>query len=264
MIRLLKLEMRKNFNYPAFWVIIGLHYFFLITVLFNIQDFAGSLNISDSDYGNMDLSMVPVLQFPDIWHNITYIAGFFKILLGIFIVIAITNEFQFNTIRLNLTNGLSRIDFITSKFLLIFMISLVSVFVVFAGGLLIGIKNYEGSGSIEVLDQSIFLIGYFLEILLYLVMALFIGIWLKRTGISIVALLIYPLLVEPIIRWQFPDNIDRFFPVNAMDDLIVFPFPKYFGFEIPESVSPLIIGIVIVWIIVFYALSIFILKRKSL
>jgi ABC-type transport system involved in multi-copper enzyme maturation permease subunit len=208
--------------------------------------------------------MVPILQFPDIWHNITYIAGFFKILLGIFIVITITNEFQFNTIRLNLSNGLSRIEFITSKFLLIFIISLVSVGVVFTGGLVIGLKNYEGNGSIETLDQSIFLIGYFLEILLYLALAVFIGIWLKKTGISIVALLIYPLLLEPIIRWQFPDSIDRFFPVNAMDELIVFPFPKYFGFEIPEGISPLMIGIVIAWIIVFYVLSIFILKRKSL
>ena len=95
-------------------------------------------------------------------------------------------------------------------------------------------------------------------------MAIFIGIWLKRTGVSIVALLVYPLLIEPIIRWQFPDNIDRFFPVNAMDELIVFPFPKYFGFEVPQGISLLMIGIVISWIIIFYVLSIYLLKRKSL
>ena len=212
----------------------------------------------------MDLSLVPILQFPDIWHNITYIAGFFKILIGIFIIINITNEFQFNTIRLNLTNGLSRVEFISSKILLIFIISIVSLAVVFAGGLVLGLKNHEGSGTIQMLDQSIYLIGYFLEILIYLVLALFIGIWLKRTGISIVALLIYPLLIEPIIRWQFPDTIDRFFPVNAMDELIVFPFPKYFGIEIPEGISPFIIGVVIAWIIIFYLLSLFILKKKSL
>ena len=262
--KLLKLEIQKSWTYPGFWIIIGMHYFFLITVLFNLQDFAGSIDYSDNQYGDIDLSLVPLLQFPDIWHNITYIAGFFKILLGIYIVIAITNEFQYNTIRLNLINGLTRVEFTLSKLLLILIICIFSVVIIFTAGLIIGMGKSDDQASAEVMDKSIFLLGYFLELLLYLNFALLLGMWLKRTGIAIFALLIYPLLIEPLIRWQFPDNIDQFFPIKAMDQLIVFPFPKYVGIEVQETVSITAILIAVAWIVILFLLSNLILKRKSL
>ncbi|MGD9327684.1 MAG: ABC transporter permease [Cyclobacteriaceae bacterium] len=264
MIRLFKLELQKNWTYPGFWIILGMHYLFLITVLFNLQDLAGSIDYSDNQYGDIDLSLVPLLQFPDIWHNITYISGFFKILLGIYVVIAITNEFQYNTIRLNLINGLTRLEFTVSKLLLIFLISLVSLLVVFSAGLIIGINNTDTSAGSEMLDKSIFLLGYFLEILLYLNFALLIGTWLKRTGISIFVVLIYPLLVEPLIRWQFPDVIDQFFPIKAMDQLIVFPFPKYVGIEVPDSIPFTAIIIGLAWVFILFLLTNLILNRKNL
>jgi len=262
--RLLKLEIQKNWTYPGFWVILGMHYFFLITVLFNLQDFAGSIDYSDNQYGDIDLSLVPLLQFPDIWHNITYIAGFFKILLGIYVVIAITNEFQYNTIRLNLINGLTRIELTVSKLLLILIICFLSTLVIFGAGFIIGISKSDGQITSVVFEKTIFLLGYFLELLLYLNFALLVGMLLKRTGIAIFAVLIYPLLIEPIIRWQFPDNIDQFFPIKAMDQLIVFPFPKYVGIEVLETVSITAIAIAVFWIVILFLLTNLILKRKSL
>jgi ABC-type transport system involved in multi-copper enzyme maturation permease subunit len=262
--RLLKLEFLKNYSYPGFWIILGMHYLFLIAVLFNLQDFASSINYSDNQIGDLDLSLAPLLQFPDVWHNITYIASFFKILLAIYVVIAVTNEFQYNTIRLNLINGLTRFEFIISKFLLILLICIFSLIVVFIAGFIIGISEGDAEFSSEIFNKSIFLIGYFLELLLYLNFAMFIGMWLKRTGISIFVVLIYPLLIEPLIRWQLPDYIDQFFPIKAMDQLIVFPFPKYVGIEVPETIPVTIIGIAIIWIMILFMLSYLTLKRKSL
>jgi ABC-type transport system involved in multi-copper enzyme maturation permease subunit len=262
--RLLKLEFLKNYTYPGFWIILGMHYIFLIAVLFNLQDFANSINYSDNNIGDLDLSLAPLLQFPDIWHNVTYISGFFKILLAIYIVISVTNEFQYNTIRLNLINGLTRFEFTTSKFLMILIISVFSVVVVFLAGLIIGISQSDSEFSLDIFNKSIFLLGYFLELLLYLNFALFIGIWLKRTGISIFVVLIYPLLIEPLIRWQFPDYIDQFFPIKAMDQLIVFPFPKYVGIPVPDTIPILTITIALFWILALFALSYYFLKRKSL
>ena len=264
MTRLFKLEIQKNWTYPGFWIILGMHYFFLITVLFNLQDLAGSIDYSDNQYGDIDLSLVPILQFPDIWHNITYISGFFKILLGIYVVIAITNEFQYNTIRLNLINGLTRLEFTISKLLMILLISMVSLVVVFAAGLIIGLNNTDTEAGSQMMDNSIFLLGYFLEILLYLNFALLIGTWLKRTGISIFVVLIYPLLIEPLLRWQFPDEIDQFFPIKAMDQLIVFPFPKYVGIEVPLTIPLTTILIGIAWVFILFFLTNLILKRKNL
>jgi hypothetical protein len=184
--------------------------------------------------------------------------------LGIYIVIAITNEFQYNTIRLNLINGLTRTEFTLSKFLLILVICVLSVIVVFAAGLIIGIDKSDTQAPVHMLNKSVFLLGYFLELLLYLNFALLAGMWLKRTGISIFVVLIYPLLVEPILRWQFPDNIDRFFPIKAMDQLIVFPFPKYVGIEVQDSVGITATLIAAAWIVILLMLSNLALHRKSL
>jgi len=241
-----------------------MHYLFLLAVLFNLQDFVSSINYNDSNIGDLDLSLAPLMQFPDIWHNITYISSFFKILLAIYLVISVTNEFQYNTIRLNLINGLTRMEFTLSKLLLILFICILSTVVVFSATFIIGISKSDIEISLDLFNNSIFLIGYFLELLLYLSFALLIGIWLKRTGISIFVVLIYPLLIEPLIRWQFPDYIDQFFPIKAMDQLIVFPFPKYVGLEVPGTIPVTTISIAIAWILILFILSFLVLKRKSL
>jgi ABC-type transport system involved in multi-copper enzyme maturation permease subunit len=230
----------------------------------NINNLSGSFNISTNEFENIDFSLVPVFKFPDIWQNIAYLAGFLKILLGIYMVIAMTNEFQYNTIRLNLTNGLTRFEFLMSKFIVAFIISLFSVFILFDIGIFVGLFKNESGISQDMFIKLPFLGAYFLEILFYMTLALFFSAWLQKTGITIFILLVYPLLIEPLVRWQIPDTIDRYFPVKAMDNLNVFPFPKYFGIEVNELV-PLDSTLVTVgWIIILFYLSYLILQRKSL
>lgn len=262
--KLIILEGRKNAGYPTFWVILGLHYFLLVFVLYNITDLASSVNYSDNQYGQIDFSLVPVFQFPDIWHNITYIAGFFKILLGIFMVISVTNEFQYNTIRMHISNGLSRTEFLASKFILSCLIAFVSALVIFLSGLVIGLSKNSSDIMVNLFDKSEFIAAYFVEILLYLTYAMFVAFWLRKSGIAIVILLIYPLLIEPLIRWRFPDRIDQFFPIKAMDQLIIFPFPKYVGVEIRDYVDPVNIMVATAWIILFMIFSYLILKKRNL
>lgn len=264
MSRLLKIEFRKNISYPAFWIILGLHYFFLIFFLMNINNLSDSFNISTNEFNNIDISLVPFFKFPDIWQNITYLAGFLKILLGIYMVIAVTNEFQYNTIRLNLTNGLTRFEFLLSKFMIALIVSLFSVFILFDVGIFVGIIKNESGFSQEMFTKLPFLGAYFLEILFYMTLALFFSTWLQKTGITIFILLIYPLLIEPLVRWQIPDYIDQYFPVKAMDNLNVFPFPKYFGFPITEVVPPDSVLVTIAWIIMLFYLSFLLIRKKSL
>ena len=114
-----------------------------------------------------------------------------------------------------------------------------------------------------ILAGSEFLMAYFVEIYFYLALAILIGIWLRRTGISIFLLLIYPLLIEPAIRWQIPDHIDRYFPVKAMDLLNVFPFSKYVGLEVPSTVPVDSLIVTLIWTGLFFIFSWLILKRRN-
>ncbi len=262
--RLLAIEYRKNFNYVTFWLIIGLHYFFILALISNINSFTGSMNISTDQYPNINLNAIPFFKFPDIWQNISYLASFFKIFLGIFIVISVTNEFQYNTIRMNLSSGLTRLEFVLGKVLMIFIISLVSVLVLFSLGLSLGFSHSQDIDLGNIISGMDFLLGYFIELFFYMILALLLSILLKRTGISILMLLIYPLLIEPLIRWETPDSIDQFFPVKAMDKINVFPFPKYFGYDIPNHIPLDSTVITLCWIAVMILLSYLLLKRKDL
>jgi len=262
--RLLSIEYRKNLTYVTFWLILGLHYFFIISILSNINNFAGSMNISTNEYPSLNMGLVPMFRFPDIWQNITYLAGFFKILLGIFIVISVTNEFQFNTVRMNLTSGLTRLEFIFSKILLIMIISLFSVFVLFTLGMSLGLSHSDMKLSTSLLAGTDFLFGYFIEVFFYMVLALLISVILKKTGTSILIMLVYPLLIEPLIRWQTPDYIDQLFPMKSVDQINVFPFPKYFGYEVQSHIPFDHTAIAICWIFTMIFLSYYILKKKDL
>ena len=78
-----------------------------------------------------EMNNIPIYQFPDIWHNITYVAGFLKFILAIYMIISITNEMTYDTLRQNIMNGLSRVDFIISKLVLVFLLSVGSTLFVF-------------------------------------------------------------------------------------------------------------------------------------
>jgi len=264
MSRLLSIEFRKNISYPAFWIILGLHYFFMVFFLMNINNLSASFNLSTNEFQNIDFSLVPIFKFPDIWQNIAYLAGFLKILLGIYMVISVTNEFQYNTVRLNLTSGLTRFEFLMSKFIVAFIISLFSVFILFDIGIFVGLIKNESGISQEMFIKLPFLGAYFLEILFYMTLALFFSTWLQKTGISIFILLVYPLLIEPLVRWQIPDTIDQYFPVKSMDNLNVFPFPRYFGIPIVENVPVDSALATIAWIVILFYLSYLLIRKKSL
>ena len=75
---------------------------------------------------------------------------------------------------------------------------------------------------------------------------------------------IYPLLIEPLLRWQTPDSIDRFFPVKSMDQINVFPFQKYFGVSVQSHIPYDSTVIASCWIFIFIFSSYLLLKRSDL
>jgi ABC-2 type transport system permease protein len=82
--RLLNIEWYKLRNHAPFWIFAGLHIFILLLVFMSAKFFLDFLPGKGEMINNVvDPSRIPVLAFPDIWHNITYVAGFLKIILAI-------------------------------------------------------------------------------------------------------------------------------------------------------------------------------------
>ena len=166
MIRLLRIEIIKNWTYLTFWIIVFLYFFLLGSLLFNLRDLIDTLNFTISSEGEIDTSLFPILKFPDIWHNITYLGGYLKLLLGILMVISITNEFSFNTLRQNILQGMTPAEFVLSKLITIVNLAIPSTLFLFGIGLLIA--DYNSGDFISIFNGIDFVGAYFLSIIFYL------------------------------------------------------------------------------------------------
>ena len=75
----------------------------------------------------MDFGTLGIFSFPGIWHNVTYVAGFFKFFLAILVAILVSGEYEYRTIRQNIIDGMSRLEFFKSKIITLFLISLTAM-----------------------------------------------------------------------------------------------------------------------------------------
>jgi len=239
MLRLLKIELAKIKGYRTFWILIGIYFTFLLATTLSGMEALKWLAAKGAEIGQFDVLKVPLYHFPDIWQNLTFVAQYFRFLIGIFIIISITNEFSYKTVRQNVIDGLSRADFIASKVLFIIGFSLLTTIIVLFIGLGMG-SIYSPEAEMRFMFTHIgFVPAYFLATLNYLLLVMTIALIVKRAGLSIVILLIYPAF-EWILKIPLPDSMEYFteyLPYSALSNLIDIPFPKYVFIEIRDTVD---------------------------
>ncbi len=249
MLRLLKIELAKNKSYRTFWILTGIYFTFLLATTLSGMEALKWLAEIGAEIGQFDVMKVPLYHFPDIWQNLTFVAQYFRFLIGIFIIISITNEFSYKTIRQNVIDGLSRADFITSKVLFILGFSLTATVVVLFIGLGMG-SIYSPESEMRFIATHIGFVGaFFLATLNYLLLVMTIALIVKRAGLSIVILIIYPAF-EWILKIPLPYNFEyltEFLPYSALSNLIDIPFPKYVFIEIRDAVEIKDLLVNLVW-----------------
>ena len=108
-----------------------------------------------------------------------------------------------------------------------------------------------------MLDGMEFVLAYFLDVLLYLTLAFFLTLFLKRSALTVFILLIYR-PIELIIIGQLPDYMSflgDLLPLQAAANMIDVPFPRYWLQEIQDYIPmiPLLITLgyisLFVWLI---------------
>lgn len=230
----------------------------------NFNTFLNNANIMINDIPDIDLSLKPILQFPDVWQNLTYIAGYFKIILALIVITSVSNELTNGTARQNIIDGFSRKEWLFSKIGLAKLLALCSTLLVIIVGLALGFTQGVHVEISDVLSRLDFILAYFIELIVYFIYALFLVLLLKRSGLSIILLLAYDIILEPILSWSVPDPISDFLPMSTIDNLNTFPFTKYVGNETLEAVSMEQLVWAIAYGIVFAAFSYLILKKRDL
>ncbi|MBU0940511.1 MAG: ABC transporter permease [Bacteroidetes bacterium] len=276
--RLLSIELQKIWMNKASKVL-TLCYFILlsfIALIASIKFEIGAIKLHFAEMG--------IFNFPFIWHFNTYIAAWLKFFLAIVIVSMMANEYSYGTLKQNLIDGMSKKEFILSKFLTIIAFALCSTIFVFVLSLILGYSFSSYTETSIVFSSLEYIIAFFVKLIGFFSFCLFLGILVKRSAFAIGFLLVWGIIesiAKGLLVFQiFPDSkiagyITQFFPLESMSNLIVEPFTRLnviknigtqLGVEdikdygVPFSA----IVIVLAWSFIFMALSYKLLKRRDL
>jgi ABC-2 type transport system permease protein len=272
MLRLLRIEWLKYRQFKLFWIIYFLYLLFMVIFISSGVFILDFFEQKGMNFGKISPSMIPIYDFPDIWQNITYFAGYFQFIMAFIVIIFITNEYSYRTIRQNVIDGLSRSQFLTAKISFIFLLCFVNIIVLFINGLILGLMYSSVTEFKFIIEGVEFIPAFGIALFAYSLFAFFVGMLFKRSGVSIILFAIYTLFAEPFITLilQNHPNVSGFFsrlsdflPMEAINNLIHNPLPRYILREIQNYIAWSEFSILLGYVVVFIWASYSLLKKRD-
>lgn len=219
---LLNIEWLKYKNYRPFWWLVGLY----LASLFIVNYIVFEVNSYIQNESSPEVEMIfgkSVMAFPFVWETVSFSSSFLLSILGILVILVTTNEFTFKTHRQNIIDGLSREQFITSKIISAFILSVLSTVIVALVAIIMGlIEDY----SSFTLERSYTVLYFFIQTLSYTMLALLVSTLFRRGAIAIGIYLLYLWMAEHLLMlWLFKIKAPfaKWLPVQSAEDLLSFP-----------------------------------------
>ncbi len=267
MLHLLKIDLKKMTSYRTFWVVCGLYFSLMTITTASGMEVLKWLASFIDDFGQkININRIPLYHFPDVWQNLIFVSGLFKYMLAIMVIISITNEFQYRTIRQNIIDGMSRWEFLKSKILTNLLLSLVSAGSIFLIGFITGLIYSSKIIWTDIFTDLEFFPAYFLEVFAFLSYSLMLGIIIQRAGLTII-LMLPSYIIEFIIRINMADRteeVQQFFPMQSIHNLVPIPFMRYAFQEIQDYVAWGSMAIALTWTFLFNYFSYLKLKKSDI
>jgi ABC-type transport system involved in multi-copper enzyme maturation permease subunit len=275
MLRLLDIEIHKLKYNRASRILIFI-YFALLTCIALIA--AIKFDIGPVQF---HLAEMGIFDFPYIWHFNTYVAAIIKFFLLLVIVSMMSNEYSNKTLKQNLIDGLSKKEFVLSKFYTVILLASISTLFVFIVSLILG-YTYSDFNEFSIVTSDLeYLVAFFVKLVGFFSFGLFLGILVKRSAFAVAAMLVWAMsegFIKGMLYWKLDSHVDdwmRMLPLEAMSNLIKEPFTrlsavktvaKQVGEDLSKdfSVQFLDIVIVLIWTAIFIYLSYALLKKRDL
>ena len=258
----------------------------LITTYFVLITFIALIASVEFDFGQVNFRLADqgIFNFPYIWHFNSYIAATLKLFLAIVIVSMMSNEYSNRTIKQNLIDGLSKKEFVLSKFITVVSFALLSTVFLFIVSLILGLIFSDYTEFSIIFSDMEYLLAYFVKLTGFFAFCLFLGMLVKRSAFALGFLFIWWIL-ENIIRAVLVfkifkgkdtgEQIVQFFPLESMSLLVREPFSRLnavqsaanqLGSEITKdySIHWYQLLIVILWTAFFVYSSYLLLKKRDL
>ena len=276
--RLLAIELQKIWKNRASRIL-TISYFVILSFIALIA----SINIKIGSF-QLHFAEMGIFNFPFIWHFNTYIAAILKFFLAIVIVSMMANEYSYGTLKQNLIDGMSKKEFVLSKFLTVVIFAFVSTFFVFIMSLILGYSFSSYTELSIVFSEMDYLLAYFVKLVGFFSFCLFLGVFVKRSAFAIGFLFVWNIIegiANGILTFKvFPksntaEQITQFFPLESMSNLIVEPITRLSVIKNIQtavgdtnvkdySVHFSSIFIVLVWTSLFIFLTYKIIKKRDL
>ncbi|MFP4846543.1 ABC transporter permease [Winogradskyella sp. PE311] len=275
MLRLVKLELQKLWLNKTSRILIFISFILPFTVLV-----LSSIKINFFGFFTLELGELGIFNFPIIWHITTFFASYFKFFFAIVVVSMIGNEYSNKTLKQNLIDGLSKKEFILSKFYTIVFFSLCATALIGIASFLIGLYYSSYTEASIIFREVEFLLAYFVKLVGFFSLCLFFGMLLKRSAFAL-AFLVVLYILEWIIFWGAYEafgNADSAFkvknmlPLESMYKLIDQPIQRIVMTKFPEKTDIAYdygvhwyeIAVVLGWSALFIFLSYRLLKKRDL
>ena len=274
MIRLLQIELQKLFLNRTSKILIFISFILPLCVII-----LSAIKINFFGFFTLELGELGIFNFPIIWHINTYFSALFKFFFAIVVVSMIGNEYSNKTLKQNLIDGMSKKEFILSKFYTILFFSLISSLIIFIISLILGFV-YSSYNEWSIIMRGIeFIPAYFFKLVGFFAFCLFLSVLAKRSAFALAFLFIDFILewiLFGIIAWKsnvdMAEKVQSFLPLTSISNLIKQPFQRIAMSRFPEKNSLNYdyavhfdsTFIVILWTAIFMYSAYYLLKKRDL
>lgn len=221
MIKNLQIEWMKIKNYRVFQVFSILYMLGILMIIYIFYKVYSQL--MGRMVGQDEADLFRLFSEESIWTTVCFSTSFLLYLPGMVIINLFINEVNFKTHRQNIIDGWKRETFIYTKIGLIVCIAIaVLIMNMIAALIMCSVTNTNFSliAGLETLGLS------FVQTFVYLMFALLLATFFRRSGIAIIVFFIYGLLLEFIVMWlvwKIAPGGQHFLPLQVADSLIAFP-----------------------------------------
>jgi ABC-2 type transport system permease protein len=228
MLRNLQIEWMKIKNYRVFQVFSVLYLLGILLIIYIFYkvyiSFIGELQRTMTGVRSEGSDLLNLFSTDNLPYTVCFWTSFLLYLPGMVIINLFINEVNFKTHRQNIIDGWKRETFIYTKIGLIICISL-AVMVMNVVAMFIMAQITDVSLGLEAIKVMFF---SFVQAFVYLMFALFLATFFRRSGIAIIVFFIYGLVLEWLLWWlvsKIHPSLPYFLPVQSADSLI--PFSRF-------------------------------------
>lgn len=268
--KLIRIEWNKLIPSRAFKVLIGIYTavfaMFLLVVNFFYDQIDDLKELFQFDYNPM--------TFPDIWVITYWFAQPFTILPAILVVALVVNEFNYRTARQHVIDGLTRFEFIIAKMTMVKFVALICTVIVFLIATIVGLMNSQTPSPTSMGDALIYMLAFYVRTVALLTFAMFMAIWIKRTGVALLFFIVlHAGFIGTIIKYRVDETLGNSMPIVAMNRMLRLMsvdrdnVENFRDLQLTEIILAANIQqfiLVIGYAAVFFGLSYLVIKRKDL